>query len=123
MLDKQKKRQMRHNKIRSKICGTNETPRLCVFRSNKYIYVQLIDDEKGKILISASDLSQKSGDKTKNAKSQNRKITEAFNVGKIAAQQAIEKNIKKVVFDRGGYKYHGRVKALADGARAGGLQF
>jgi len=110
MLEKQKKRYKRHKRVRAKIFGTKEVPRLCVFRSAKHIYCQLIDDEKGRTLFAASDLELK-------------KSKTAYEVGKLIAKKALEKKIKKVVFDRGGYKYHGRVKALAEGAREGGLKF
>ncbi len=92
--------------MRAKIKGTADVPRLCVFRSSKYIYVQIIDDEKGKTLAAV-----------------NGKFASAAEIGKLIAKKAIEKDIKKVVFDRGGYKYHGKVKALADGAREAGLKF
>lgn len=114
MLEKQQKRYRRHRRVRAKIKGTAEVPRLCVFKSAKHIYAQLINDEKGKTLISASDLEIKKKDK---------KTSLAVEVGKLIAQKALEKKIKKVVFDRGSYKYHGRVKALAEGARDGGLKF
>ncbi len=100
------KRLRRHKRVRAKIKGTAKVPRLCVFRSNKHIYGQLIDDEKGKILLSAKD-----------------NIVIAKKVGKLLAEKAIVKKYKKVVFDRAGYKYHGRVKSLAEGAREGGLKF
>ena len=106
MLEKQIKRQRRHRRVRAKISGTIKVPRLCIFRSNKYIYAQLIDDERGKTLALAKG-----------------KLSEAEKIGKEIAQKAAVKKINKVVFDRGGYKYHGRVKALADGAREGGLKF
>jgi large subunit ribosomal protein L18 len=106
MLEKQEKRKRRHRRVRAKIKGTEEKPRLCVFRSNKYIYAQLIDDEKGKTLI--------------NAKAE---LNKAAKVGEDIAKKAIKEKINKVVFDRGGYKYHGRVKALAEAARKGGLKF
>lgn len=108
MLKKQEKRNKRHRRIRAKISGTAETPRLCVFRSNQYIYAQLINDEKSKIIASA---------KGKN------NMKQAKEVGKEIAKKAVEKKIEKAVFDRGGYKYHGRIKSLADGAREGGLKF
>lgn len=92
--------------MRAKIKGTADVPRLCVFRSSKYIYAQIIDDEKGKTLVAVSG-----------------KLASADKVGKSIAKKTIEKKISKVVFDRGGYKYHGRVKALADGARDAGLKF
>lgn len=99
-------------------------PRLSVFRSNKYIYGQIIDDKKGQTLVTASD--QKSKIKNKQSlllRNEKLKIEQAREVGKILAQQASKKGIKKVVFDRGLYKYHGRVRALAEGAREGGLEF
>lgn len=113
MLRRDNKRYIRHKRTRAKVSGSSKRPRLCVFRSNKYIYAQLIDDEKGKILLSLSDFKLK--EKTKTAA--------AHKVGELLAQKAIEKKIKKVVFDKAGYKYHGRVQALAQGAREGGLQF
>lgn len=115
---KREKRYKRHKRIRVKIFGTAKVPRLCVFRSAKHIYAQLVDDEKGHILITASDLEI---EKLKNKKSG--KIALAHQVGKLIAQKALEKKIEKVAFDRGGYKYHGRVKSLAEGAREGGLKF
>lgn len=114
---KREKRRRRHRRIRAKIFGTATRPRLCVFRSLKHIYCQLIDDEKGKTLIAASDLELK---KTKKKRTKKEK---AFGVGKLIAEKALKKKITQVVFDRGGYAYHGRVKALAEGAREGGLQF
>lgn len=115
--DRIQKRIRRRIKIRAKIKGTKQKPRLSVFRSDKYIWLQLIDDEKGYTLCSASekDLNKTEQKKTKKERS--------YLVGKILAQKALTKKIKKIVFDRGGYKYHGRVKAVADGAREGGLQF
>jgi len=115
MLEKQQKRYRRHRRVRAKIKGTAKVPRLCVFRSSKNIYAQVIDDEKGKTLASASDLEIK--------KKKDKKAVLATKVGNLIAKKAIEKKINKVVFDRGGYKYHGRVKALAEGARDGGLKF
>ncbi len=114
MTDKEKLKK-RHKAIRARVSGDSERPRLQVFRSSKHIYAQIIDDEAGKTLFSANDFSveKKEGGKT----------PVAFEVGKIIAKKAKEKKIKKVVFDRRGYLYHGRVKALADGAREGGLQF
>ena len=108
MLIKHEKRFRRHRRIRAKIFGTSERPRLCVFRSNQYIYAQLIDDEKNKVIVSARG--------KRNAK-------QAKKVGQDLAKKAVEKKIEKAVFDRSGYKYHGRVKALAEGAREGGLKF
>ena len=108
-------RVMRHERVRSKISGTPETPRLCVFRSNKNISCQIIDDENGVTLASASSLSLK----LKNGGN----IEAAREVGKAIAEAAKKANITKVVFDRGGYLYHGRVEALADAARENGLEF
>lgn len=127
---KQEKRYRRHRRVRAKIKGTAKVPRLCVFRSNKHIYAQLIDDEKGKTLVSASDLDiGKSKVKSpklkvpKDKKTLSGKEAVAYRVGQIIAKKAIEKKFEKVVFDRGGYKYHGRVKALAESARESGLKF
>ncbi len=116
---KQLQREKRHRRVRAKINGTSKCPRLNVFRSNKYIYAQLIDDEKGKTLVAVTDKTLKIKSKIKEFS----KINNALEVGKILAEKAIEKKIKKIVFDRGGYKYHGRVKAVAEGARQGGLKF
>ena len=132
MLEKQTKRHRRHKRVRSKIVGTARVPRLCVFRSAKHIYAQLIDDEKGHVLEAASDLEITSSsttrkiqkkEKEKEKKEFSGKSLTAFQVGKLISQKAQKKKIEKVVFDRGGYKYHGRVKALAEGAREGGLRF
>lgn len=98
--------------IRKKISGTAEMPRLAVFRSNKQIYAQLIDDLSGETLVSASSVSSKSNG-----------LTQAKEVGELIAKEAQSKGLTSVVFDRGGYLYHGRVKALAEGAREGGLKF
>jgi len=108
----------RHRRIRRTLSGTNERPRLAVFRSLEHIYGQIIDDTAGHTLVAASDLEAalKNGDGgTKSAR--------AKQVGQLLAERAKEKGITAVVFDRGGFLYHGRVKALADGAREGGLQF
>jgi large subunit ribosomal protein L18 len=113
MLEKQEKRIKRHASIRSKISGTDSKPRLCVFRSSAHIYAQLIDDTKRSTIASVKDTEiQGKKDKTAIAKE----------VGLLIAKKAIEKKISEVVFDRGGFKYHGRVKALAEGAREGGLK-
>ncbi len=113
------KRKIRHKRIRGKISGTKEKPRLSVFRSSKNIYAQIINDENGKTLVSAKN----SDIKEKNKESNNLKNKElsAYQVGELIAQKALDLKIKKVVFDKGGYKYHGRVKALAEGARKKGL--
>ena len=108
-------RVMRHERVRSKISGTPEIPRLCVFRSNKNISCQIIDDENGVTLASASSLSLK----LKNGGN----IEAAREVGKAIAEAAKKASITKVVFDRGGYLYHGRVEALAEAARSKGLEF
>lgn len=117
MVSKQLQRQKRHKKIRSKIIEANNRLRLVVFRSNKHIYLQLIDDKNGKVLVHSSDIDIK--DKNDKLK----KVDLALKVGESMAKKCLEKNIKSVVFDRGGYKYHGRVKATAEGARKGGLSF
>ena len=110
-------RKARHSRIRTNLCGTNTSPRLCVFRSNSNISVQLIDDEKGTTIASASSLD-------KDLKITNEGNVEAAKlVGKSIAEKAKKAKIKTVVFDRGGYLYHGRVKALADAARENGLEF
>lgn len=110
---KQEKRVRRHKKIRIELKGTADRPRLCVFKSNQHIYAQLVDDSKAKVLASVSDLKIKKGKKTEIAKE----------VGKAIAKKAGEIKIEKVVFDRAGFLFHGRVKALAEGAREGGLKF
>jgi large subunit ribosomal protein L18 len=114
-LQKILKRLRRHKKIRSTIKGTLARPRLNVFRSNAGLFLQLIDDEAGRTLVSASSTE------VKGAKLSKTEVAEAL--GKLLAKKAVEKKIEVVVFDRGGYKYHGRVKAAADGAREGGLKF
>ncbi|MGJ3204137.1 50S ribosomal protein L18 [Geobacillus thermoleovorans] len=116
-VDRNAVRKKRHARIRKKIFGTAERPRLSVFRSNKHIYAQIIDDTKSATIVSASTLDKEFGlDSTNN-------IEAAKKVGELVAKRALEKGIKKVVFDRGGYLYHGRVKALADSAREAGLEF
>ncbi len=113
----------RHKKIRSRITGTAKRPRLQVFRSLNYIYAQLIDDTKGVVILAVSDLKKKdSKAKEKKEKTEN-KTSSAFAVGERLAKLAKEKNVSEVVFDRRGYLYHGRVKAVAEGARKGGLKF
>jgi large subunit ribosomal protein L18 len=106
--------------IRLTISGTSECPRLTVFRSIKHVYVQIVDDQAGKTLVSVSDLTKGVKEGLADAKGQ---VVVARAVGKIAAREALAKNISRVVFDRNGYLYHGAVKALADGAREGGLKF
>lgn len=107
-------------KIRRKISGTPERPRLSVYRSLKHIYAQVIDDSKGQTLLSASTLSPEVREQLTGVKG---KTAMAKIVGQAVAKKALEKNITQVVFDRGGFLYHGRVKALAEGAREGGLKF
>ena len=114
--DSNKARIRRHSRVRGKISGTAECPRLDVFRSNSNIYAQLIDDVKGVTLVSASSVEKDFGE-SKGNKEQARKV------GQLIAKRALEKKIEEVVFDRGGYVYHGRVKELAEGAREGGLKF
>ncbi len=109
----------RHLRIRSKISGSAERPRLCVFRSLKNMYAQLIDDEKGHTLIGVSTLSPE----VKATVSYGGNIAAAKEVGKVLAKKALEQNITEVVFDRGGYKYHGRVAALAEEVRQNGVKF
>lgn len=115
---KKEDRYKRHKRVRAKIYGTASQPRLCVFKSIKYTYAQLIDDDKGRTLVSTSD-----SELSKPKRSASNKTARAYEVGKLIAKKALEKNIKKIIFDRGGYKYHGRVKALAEGAREAGLKF
>lgn len=115
----------RHKRIRAIIKGTSKRPRLSVFRSNTHIYAQLIDDIKGITLFSVSDIEKPKikKEKSKGKENLNDKKMSAFKAGEILAKKAVEKGIGAVVFDRGGYKYHGRIKALADGAKQGGLKF
>ena len=118
-LNKIERRRRIHYRIRKHVNGTAERPRLVVFRSNKQIYAQVIDDEKGVTLVAAA-----SNDKELAAQCKGKSgIEAAAVVGKAIAERATEKGIEKVAFDRGGYLYHGRVKSLADGAREGGLIF
>ena len=113
MNKKLEKRIRLKKKIRTKVAGTDERPRLSVFRSNKFIYAQIIDDAKNMTIVSVSDMDIKKGTKTERS----------IAVGTQVAKDSIAKKIKTVVFDRNGFKYTGRVKALADSARAGGLEF
>jgi large subunit ribosomal protein L18 len=112
-------RKQRHNRLRAKLSGTESRPRLCVFRSLKHISAQVIDDGAGHTLVSASSLDPEIIESLKDKK----KTEKADAIGSTVAKRALEKGIKKVIFDRGGYKYHGRVKALADSARKSGLEF
>ncbi len=115
--DKNATRKKRHARVRAKLTGTAERPRLNVFRSNQHIYAQVIDDVNGVTLVSASTLDK---DLALNGTSN---IEAATKVGESVSKRAVEKGVKEVVFDRGGYLYHGRVKALAEAAREAGLQF
>jgi large subunit ribosomal protein L18 len=108
-----------HDRVRTKVSGTTERPRLCVYRSLGHIYAQVIDDRTGNTLVSASSVD---GETKKNLKGGGN-IAAAKVIGKAVAERAKAAGVQKVVFDRGGYKYHGRVKALADAAREAGLQF
>ncbi len=118
------KRKIRHIRVRKKISGTSEYPRLSVFRSNKFIYAQIIDDEANKTIASCSSKDKDvSSDKTENKSGLTQKSFDAYKVGLIISKKCKKSGITKVVFDRGGYKYHGRVKALAEGARENGLEF
>ena len=118
-IDKNAIRRRKHVRVRNKIAGTSSRPRLCVFRSNTNIYAQIIDDEAGKTLVSASSL-----DKEVKASIENGSNKEgAAAVGKKIAERALAANINEVVFDRGGYIFHGRVEALAESAREAGLKF
>lgn len=114
--DRKMERERRHLRVRTKISGTAERPRLCVYRSNTNLYVQIIDDVAGKTLAQASTM-----DKEVKTKHSNKEA--AKEVGALIAKRALERNIKTVVFDRGGYIYHGVVKELAEAAREGGLEF
>ncbi|MHC0039190.1 50S ribosomal protein L18 [Pseudoneobacillus sp. C159] len=116
-LDKNATRKKRHARVRAKLSGTEARPRLNVFRSNQHIYAQLIDDVNGVTIASASTLDKElSLESTKD-------VAAAQKVGELVAKRAVEKGVSSVVFDRGGYLYHGRVKALADAARENGLEF
>lgn len=112
-------RQVRHKRNRGNMPVSSDRPRLCVFRSLRHIYAQVIDDSAGRTLVSASTAESDVRERLSKAK----KTDAAKLIGQIVAERSKEKGVTKVVFDRGGYKYHGRVKALADAAREGGLQF
>lgn len=115
----EQQRQKRHRRVRVQVRGTTERPRLNVFRSLRHIYAQIVDDTVGQTLVSAGTMDESlRGELGKLKKTEQAKL-----VGETLAKRALEKGVKQVVFDRGGYKYHGRVKALAEGARSAGLQF
>jgi large subunit ribosomal protein L18 len=118
-LSKEEARKARHTRVRKKVSGTSEKPRLNVFRSVKHIYAQLIDDYSSKTLVAASSLDKELKGKIGTGGN----IEAAKTVGKLMASRAADKGIKKIIFDRGGYLYHGRIKALAEAAREGGLEF
>ena len=120
MTDKLEKRQRRHKRVRAKIRGTSVRPRLSVFRSNRHVIAQLIDDDAGKTLVFATDMEIATG-KKKSAKGETLRIR-AEKIGMHLAEKSKKLKIEAVVFDRGGYAYHGIVKAVAEGARKGGLQ-
>lgn len=127
-MGKNQQRKIRHKRVRAKIRGTAIKPRISVFKSNKNIFVQLIDDENSKTVASASSFEdKKSSDKKSSGKNKFKigsiSVKMAFAVGELLAERALTKKIQSAVFDRGGYKYHGVVKAVADGARKGGLKF
>ena len=115
--ERKQKRERRHARINGKMTGTAEKPRLVVYRSLNHIYAQIVDDKSGRTLVSASSLEKDLGTEIKTKKDKSQKI------GENVAKRAIEKKIKKVVFDRNGYKYHGRVKIVAEAARKDGLEF
>jgi large subunit ribosomal protein L18 len=119
MINKVEKQEIRsrvHKRIRRKLAGTTQRPRLAVFRSISHIYAQIIDDSLGRTLVSASSVDK--GEKTNGGN-----LAAAKEIGKRVAERAKEKGINRVVFDRGGFSFHGRIKALADAARAAGLEF
>ncbi len=115
---KNSRRQSRHGRVRSKISGTSERPRIAVYKSNRFTYAQVIDDQTGKTLVSSSDYAGKKGKRAKGGK-----IDKALEIGQSLAAAMKQKGITEAVFDRGGFKYHGRVKALAEGLRTGGIKF
>ncbi len=112
-------RHKRHARVRAKISGTSDRPRLCVYRSLQHIYAQVIDDTQGRTLVSASTVDPEIARDIEGKK----KLDQAEMVGLLVARRALEAGVTQVVFDRGGYKYHGRVKTLADAARKGGIKF
>ncbi|MEK6713755.1 MAG: 50S ribosomal protein L18 [Nitrospirota bacterium] len=115
-MSKEDLRERRHNRVRKKIAGTQDRPRLSVYKSNRYIYAQLIDDMKGCTIVSASSIEE-----AFSANNVNCELSKQ--VGMLIGKRAVEQGIKSVVFDRSGYKYHGNIKSLADGARESGLEF
>jgi large subunit ribosomal protein L18 len=118
-VDREAARRRRHERVRGKVFGTRERPRLNVFRSLRHIYAQVIDDWEGETLVSASTIDSEVRAQLDGLS----KVEQARAVGEAVAERALDEGIERVVFDRGGYKYHGRVKALAEGAREKGLEF
>jgi large subunit ribosomal protein L18 len=116
---KEAARKRRHRRVRKRVIGTSQRPRFNIFRSLKHIYAQVIDDTRGHTLAAASTLDAELRDKVKGLS----KTEQAKLVGELLAKRALERGVQKVAFDRGGYKYHGRVKSLAEAAREGGLEF
>lgn len=119
MIVKEEARHRRHKRLRKKVSGSVERPRLCVYKSLNHIYAQIIDDTKGHTLITASTLDKE----MKGESGHKGNVAMAKRVGLLIASRAVPLGVRKIVFDRGGYKYHGRMKALAEGAREGGLEF
>jgi large subunit ribosomal protein L18 len=117
--ERNQERQKRHMRVRAKVYGTPERPRLNVYRSNCHIYAQIINDEEGHTLVSASTLDKELKDKLSSTSNKEA----ARLVGELIGKRAVERGISKVVFDRGGYQYHGKIKELAEGAREAGLEF
>ncbi len=118
-ISRAKIRQKKHRRIRHRLSGTTQAPRLAVFRSNQHMYAQIIDDTVGSTLVSASTLQEE----VKAGLEYTNNVEAAAKVGEVIGKRAVEKGIKKVVFDRGGFLYHGKIKALADAAREAGLEF
>ena len=120
MIDKRYRRERAHQRLRQRVVGTSERPRLAVFKSERYVYAQVIDDDLGRTLASAASLEPELKGRLAGAAA-GRIAAKA--VGEVLAERALAKGIKKVVFDRGGYRYHGKIKELAEAARAKGLEF
>ena len=118
---KRQHRISRHSRVRSKITGTSSRPRVAVFKSNQHIYVQVIDDEANKTLLSVSDIEAKKGKPSSRAQAEGKSV-KASEAGESLAVKMKEKGLAEAVFDRGGFKFHGRVKAVADGLRKGGIK-
>jgi large subunit ribosomal protein L18 len=118
-MKKQEDRQRRHRRVRRRVYGTPQRPRLNIFRSAVHIYAQLIDDTAGRTLVSASSLDKELAESLKNGGN----VKAAAAVGRLVAERALKANLQSIVFDRGGYRYHGRIKALADASRERGLKF